>query len=275
MLNGNEVNVDDTTTRAGSDALLAAYASGVPIPPLTITLGALTIEDAYAIQLRQVAEWLVQGRTIAGFKVGLTSKAIQTQLGVDRPDFGHLFSDMILDSSSAIDGSRFISPRIEPEISFVLKTELRGPGLTIVDVIGAVDYAIASMEIIDSRIADWKITLGDTIADNASSGALVLGTTPLRIDATDLGLVGCVLTRNGDIVATGAGGAVLGHPLNSLLFLANSLGGLGSTLPAGSVVMAGAMTAAVPVLPGDRFTAVFAHLGAVSANFSPAAKDPR
>lgn len=274
-MNGTEVTVDESRARAGSDALLAAHATGTPIPPLTSTLGALSIEDAYAIQLQQVEEWLGRGRTIAGFKVGLTSKAIQTQLGVDRPDFGHLFRDMILDGSSIIDSARFISPRIEPEISFVLASELKGPGLTIVDVIGAVDYAIASLEIIDSRIADWKITLADTIADNASSGALVLGTTPLRIDATDLGLVGCVLSRNGDIVATGAGAAVLGHPLNSLLFLANSLGSLGSALPAGSVVMAGALTAAVPVAPGDRFTATFAHLGAVSANFSSTSRDTR
>ncbi|WP_375386040.1 2-keto-4-pentenoate hydratase [uncultured Microbacterium sp.] len=267
-MNDDGVFVDDVITRESGEALLGAYESGVPIAPLTAKLGTLSVDEAYGIQLHQVEAWLSQGREIAGFKVGLTSKAIQVQLGVDRPDFGHLFGDMILDGSSTIDLTRFISPRIEPEISFVLGSALAGPGLTIVDVINAVDYAIASVEIIDSRIADWKITLADTIADNASSGALVLGTTPLRIDATDLGLIGCVLSRNGEVVATGAGAAVLGHPLNSLLFLANSLGSLGRDLPAGSVVMAGALTAAVPIAPGDRFTATFAHLGSVSATFS-------
>lgn len=260
--------MDDATTRESGDSLLAAYDSGIAVPPLTSHLGDLSIDDAYGVQLHQVAAWLARGRTIAGFKVGLTSKAIQAQLGVDRPDFGHLFTDMVLDGSATIDSSRFISPRIEPEISFVLGSSLEGPGLTIVDVIDAVDYAIASVEIIDSRIADWNITLADTVADNGSSGALVLGTTPMRIDATDLGLIGCVLTRNGDIVATGAGAAVLGHPLNSVLFLANSLGALGRSMSAGSVVMAGSLTAAVPVSPGDRFTATFAHLGSVNAAFS-------
>jgi 2-keto-4-pentenoate hydratase len=261
------VLVEEAATARAGDRLLAAAETGAPIAPLTAD-GPLTLEEAYAVQLHQVDAWLAAGRRIAGFKVGLTSRAIQQQLGVDRPDFGHLFSDMILDGSAPIDVGRFISPRIEPEISFVLRSELAGPGLTLVDVIGAIDYAIASMEIIDSRIADWRITLADTIADNASSGAVVLGTTPLRIDVADLGLIGCVLRRNGEVVATGAGAAVLGHPLNAVLFLANTLGALGRTLPAGSVVMAGALTAAVPVEPGDRFTATFARLGAVEAAFT-------
>jgi 2-keto-4-pentenoate hydratase len=261
------VLVDEASIALSGDRLLAAYDSGVPTTPVTAE-GPVSLEEAYAIQLHQVDAWLAAGRRIAGFKVGLTSLAIQVQLGVDRPDFGHLFSDMILDGSAPIDIGRFISPRLEPEISFVLKEELAGPGLTLVDVIRAVDYAIASVELIDSRIADWKITLADTIADNASSGALVLGTRPLRIDSTDLGLIGCVLKKNGEVIATGAGAAVLGHPLNAVLFLANTLGALGRSLPAGSVVMAGALTAAVPIAPGDRFTATFAHLGSVEAVFT-------
>ena len=135
---------------------------------------------------------------------------------------------------------------------------------------GAIDYAIASLEIIDSRIADWKIKLSDTIADNASSGALVLGTRPVQLDVADLGLAGCVLAKNGEVVATGAGAAVLGHPLNGVLWLANKLGSLGQTLEAGSVVMAGSITAAIPVAAGDTITATFAHLGSVSARFAAA-----
>ncbi|OUS80537.1 2-keto-4-pentenoate hydratase [Rhodococcus sp. NCIMB 12038] len=260
--------MDKTTLDRFGARLLDAHRTRSAITPLTAEAPGMSIDDAYRVQLNQISQWESEGRTIAGFKVGLTSKAIQTQFGVDKPDFGHLFSDMILDGSRPIDIGRFISPRIEPEISFALRKDLKGPGLTIVDIVDAVDYAIASVEIIDSRIKDWKLTLPDTIADNASCGALVLGTTPLRIDAADLSLVGCVLSRNGEVVASGAGAAVLGHPLQSLLFLANTLGAHGRTLPAGSVVLAGALTAAVPVAPGDRFTATFAHLGSVTASFT-------
>jgi 2-keto-4-pentenoate hydratase len=264
----------DAEIGALADGLLEAYATRQAVRPLTETHPDLRLEDAYRIQLHQVERWKQQGRVVAGYKVGLTSLAMQRQLGVDQPDFGHLFSDMILDGAgtgSGIDAGAFISPRIEPEISFVLKHDLRGPGLSVADVIGAVDYAIASLEIIDSRIADWKITLSDTIADNASSGALVLGTRPVRLDVADLGLAGCVLVKNGEVVATGAGAAVLGHPINGVRWLANMLGSLGQTLEAGSVVMAGSITAAVPVAPGDIITATFAHLGSVSARFAPAA----
>ncbi|MGW6173458.1 2-keto-4-pentenoate hydratase [Arthrobacter sp. NPDC055138] len=254
---------------ARAESLLEAYATRRPVRPLTEEVPRLRVEDAYRIQLHQVERWKEQGRVVAGYKVGLTSLAMQRQLGVSQPDFGHLFSDMILDGSS-IDLSGFISPRIEPEISFVLKKDLRGPGLSVADVIGAIDYAIASLEIIDSRIADWKIGLSDTIADNASSGALVLGTRPVQLDVADLGLAGCVLAKNGEVAATGAGAAVLGHPLNGVLWLANKLGSLGQTLEAGSVVMAGSITAAIPIAAGDTITATFAHLGSVSARFATA-----
>lgn len=262
------VHVKQAEIAAFADRLLAAYESGVPIAPLTSEQPEASVEDAYAIQLAQVAAWLDRGRRIAGFKVGLTSRAMQVQLGVDSPDFGHLFDDMVLDASAPVDTGRFIAPRIEPEISFVLGRDLAGPGLTIVDLLGAVDYAIASVELIDSRIADWKIGLADTIADNASSGALVLGTRPVPIADVDLALVGNVLLRNGEIATTGAGAAVLGHPLNAALFLANTLGALGRSLPAGSVVMAGALSAAVPVAPGDVFTARFSTLGDLTVRFT-------
>lgn len=259
--------MNEQATAVFADRLLEAYDSRVPIAPLTDEVPDATVEDAYAIQLAQVSRWLADGRTIAGFKVGLTSRAMQRQLGVDSPDFGHLFGDMVLDARASIDLDRFIAPRIEPEISFVLGRDLAGPGLTFEDLRGAVDYAIASMEIIDSRIADWRIGLADTIADNASSGALVVGTRQLAIDELDLALVGNTLSRNGEIVTTGAGAAVLGHPLNAALFLANTLGEFGRSLPAGSIVMAGALSASVPIAPGDTFTARFSSLGDVSATF--------
>lgn len=261
--------MDDARSAELGGALLAAYRTRAPIPPLTAADPDLSVEDAYRVQLHQVDAWAAAGRTVVGFKVGLTSKAMQRMLGVGSPDFGHLYADMVLDPTALIDASLFIAPRVEPEISFVLKDDLRGPGLTVVDAIRAVDYAIASIELIDSRIADWKIGLADTIADNASSGALLLGTQPLRLEEADLALLGCVVTKNGEVVSTGAGAAVLGHPVNGLLWLANQLGRLGRGLPAGSIVMAGAISAAVAVGPGDRVTASFARLGRVCANFAP------
>ncbi|MDT0183974.1 fumarylacetoacetate hydrolase family protein [Microbacterium sp. ARD31] len=250
------------------DSLLESGRTRTPIPALTAQHPDLTVEDAYRVQLHQVDSWIAQGRRVIGFKVGLTSKAMQRMLKVDSPDFGHLFDDMLLDPVQPIDIDRFISPRIEPEISFVLKRDLTGPGLTVVDAIAAIDYAVASIEVIDSRIADWKIGLADTIADNASSGALILGTRSIRLDEVDLSLLGSVVTKNGTVVSTGAGGAVLGHPVNGLLWLANQLGTLGRSLPSGSIIMAGSMSGAVPVAPGDRITATFARLGTVSARFA-------
>jgi 2-keto-4-pentenoate hydratase len=260
--------VEQAAIESFAGRLLAAYDSGVPIAPLVDEAPDATVEDAYAVQLAQVQTWLDRGREISGFKVGLTSKAMQRMLKVDRPDFGHLFRDTVLDASAPIDLGRFIAPRVEPEVSFVLKRDLAGPGLTIVDLLHAIDYAIASVEIIDSRIANWKITLPDTIADNASFGSVVLGSRPVKVTDLDLGMVGCVVTRNGEVVSTGAGAAVLGNPLNGVLFLANMLGSLGRTLPAGSIVMAGALSGAVPIAAGDTFTARFSTLGTVTTNFT-------
>jgi 2-keto-4-pentenoate hydratase len=260
--------VNEEATTAFADRLLTAYVSRVPIAPLTDEAPDATVADAYANQLAQVDSWLAAGRTIAGFKVGLTSRAMQRQLKVDSPDFGHLFADMVLDPEQPIDLGRFIAPRIEPEISFVLAHDISGPGLTRDELAAAIDHAVASMEIIDSRIADWRIGLADTIADNASSGALVLGSRQVGIDEVDLALVGNVLLRNDEIVTTGAGAAVLGHPLNAALFLVNTLGEFGRSLPAGSVVMAGALSGSVPIAAGDTFTARFSALGDVSATFT-------
>lgn len=248
--------------------LLKAYETGEPVPPLTATHPGLTVEDAYDVQLRQVAEWTAAGRQITGHKVGLTSAAIQRQLGVDSPDYGHLFADMFHLDSRPIPAGAFLSPRIEPEIAFVLRKPLTGPGVTTAHALDAIAYAVASLEIIDSRIEDWKITLADTIADNASSGGVVLGATPVPLAGLDLRTCGVLLRRNGRIVQTGAGGAVLGSPVNALIWLANTVGALGVTLEAGSVVLPGALTAAVDVGPGDTVTATFAHLGSVTATFA-------
>ncbi|MEA5457023.1 2-keto-4-pentenoate hydratase [Sinomonas sp. JGH33] len=257
----------DYDPRDAAAALLDAYRSGVPIAPLSETVPGLSIEQAYGIQLAQVEHWKNAGHVIKGHKVGLTSRAMQLQLGVDQPDYGHLREDMFHLDSAPVDLGAFIAPKVEPEISFVLKRPLAGPGVTVAEAISAVDYAIASLEIIDSRIADWRITLADTIADNASSGGVVLGSRPVALQDLDLPRTGCNLYRNGQVVGTGAGGAVLGSPINALVWLANTLGQLGVKLEAGSVVMPGSVCAAVPVAAGDTVSAEFAGLGLVTTYF--------
>ncbi len=257
---------DDFSQRA-VDALLNAYETGRPIAPLTEERPDLSIDDAYAIQLGQAARWRDAGRQLRGHKVGLTSLAMQQQLGVDQPDYGQLYADMFHLDTAAIPMSGFIAPRVEPEFSFILSRPLAGPGVTVADAIRAIDYVVGSIEIIDSRIADWKIGLADTIADNASSGGVVLGSRPLRLDAIDLVTAGCSVAKNGAVVATGAGGAVLGSPINALVWLANRLGELGTTLEEGAVVMAGSVTVAVPVAAGDAVVADFGPLGTVTTRF--------
>lgn len=253
--------------------LLDAYSSGTPIAPLTSTYDELTLEDAYAIQILQIEEFLAAGRTVKGHKVGLTSAAMQRLLGVNEPDYGHLLDDFFYLEHTPIPLSRFVQPRIEPEVAFVLKRPLRGPGVTVHEAIAAVDFVLPALEIVDSRIADWKIGLFDTIADNASSGAVVLGSTPTPLHEVDLRLTGAVMTRNGAVVGTGAGGAVLGSPISSLVWLANTVGARGVTLEAGHVVLPGSVCAMTPVAAGDTFTAKFAGLGSVAARFATDRKD--
>jgi len=257
--------MSDDVLQEHAELLLAARRDRKPIPPLA---DELSLDDAYAVQLLQLSNWRAAGRRVAGYKVGLTAAAVRRQLGVDQPDFGHLFADDFILSGESIAADRFIQPRVEPEIAFVLGRSLSGPGLTVADALRAVDVAVASLEVVDSRIADWKISLTDTVADNASAGGVILGSVPLALDGRDLRLTGCVLRRNGRIVASGAGAAVLGSPLSALVWLANTLGRLGTGLEAGSVVLPGALTAMVPALPGDVITADFAALGSVTARFA-------
>jgi 2-keto-4-pentenoate hydratase len=227
----------------------------------------MTIDDAYEIQLAQIRRRTAAGARIKGHKVGLTSAAMQRQIGVDQPDFGHLLSDMFHPEHEPIAATAYLQARVEPEVAFVLERPLQGPGVTVAEAIRAVDFVLPALEIIDSRIRDWKISIVDTIADNASSGGVVLGSHPTRLNRVDLRLSGCLLQRSGELVATGAGGAVLGSPLNSLVWLANTLGARGVALQEGHVILSGAVTAAVWVTPGDSFTASFAGLGSVTTRF--------
>ncbi|NLW98617.1 MAG: 2-keto-4-pentenoate hydratase [Actinomycetales bacterium] len=259
--------MDDSLRSEATDRLLAAYASREPIDPLTSTYDGMDLEDAYAIQLAQIDRLLAQGRTVKGHKVGLTSAAMQKLLGVSEPDYGHLLDDFFYLEHQPIPADRFLQARVEPEMAFVLKRTLQGPGVTVHEAAAAVDFVLPALEIVDSRIRDWKIGLFDTIADNASSGAVVLGSTPTLLQDVDLRLTGGVMHKNAQVAGTGAGGAVLGSPINALVWLANTLGARGIPLEAGHVVLPGAICAMVPVAAGDTVTATFAGLGSVTARF--------
>ena len=265
--------MDDQTRVDAARLLFEAYETGKPVQPLTSTYENLTLQDAYAIQLRQIEWFLDRGRSVKGHKVGLTSAAMQRLLGVDQPDYGHLLDDFFYLEHEPIPVGRFLQPRIEPEVAFVLKRPLRGPGVTVHEALAAVDFVLPALEIVDSRIEDWRIGLFDTIADNASSGALVLGSTPTPIGDVDLRLTGAVMTQNGKVVGTGAGGAVLGSPVRTLVWLANTVGARGVTLEAGHVVLPGAVCAMVPVSGGDSVTATFAGLGSITARFAHNGKE--
>lgn len=254
-------------------ALLEAYETGKPIDPLIDANPEMVLEDSYAIQLIQIEHRLAAGATIKGHKVGLTSAAMQRQMQVTQPDFGHLLDDMFHLENSTISAGTFLQPRIEPEVAFVLRRPLTGPGVTVAEAAAAIDFVLPSLELIDSRIRDWKISFFDTVADNASSGGVVLGSTPVSVQDVDLRRSGCVLYRNGEVVGTGAGGAVLGSPITSLAWLANTLGARGVTLEAGHVVLPGSITASVPVTPGDTFSATFAGIGSVTVRFAPDAPE--
>jgi 2-keto-4-pentenoate hydratase len=250
------------------DALADAAAERQPIEPLTTTYPELTVEDAYAIQHCGIERRLNEGRTVWGHKAGLTSAAMQAQLGVDEPDFGTLLDDMLVEEGDEIDLSRLIQPRAEAEIGFVLERDVEGPGVTATDALRATAGVVACIEVIDSRIANWKIGLVDTVADNASSALAVTSGRVVPADGFDLRLVGMAFYRNGELVETGAGAAVLGNPARCVAWLANKLAQFGERLRAGELILAGAMHKSVAVEPGDVFRAELNRLGSVTTRFS-------
>lgn len=248
-----------------AESLLNAQSTGVPVDPPSRSHPGLTLADAYQIQLRQVHHRLGHGARVKGHRVGLTAVAEQRRLGADQPDYGHLFDDMFLLEGQPVPPGRFIAPRVHPEVAFVLRRPLRGPGVTVADAACAVEVVLPALVILDSRIADWRIGALDSVADNASGGGVVLGAHPTPPGEVDLRLGGCNLHVNGEVVHTGAGGLVLGSPLNALVWLVNAVG---VPLSAGHLVLPGALTAAVPVGPGDVVTAVFARMGSVTVRFA-------
>jgi 2-keto-4-pentenoate hydratase len=239
-----------------------------PVPPLTDSHPDLTVEDAYAIQTINIGRRVAEGRLVRGRKVGLTAAPMQQLLGVDEPDFGVLVDDMFIEDGDEVPMEDLLQPRVEAEVAFVMGRDLAGPGVTTSNALAAIEGALPAIEIVDSRVIDWKIKLADTIADNASSGRLVIGGRLTPVTEIDLRLVGMALSRNGRVIDTGAGAAALGNPARCVAWLANKLATFEIVLHTGDVVLPGAVHRMVPVEPGDVFRAEYAHLGAVTARFS-------
>jgi len=250
------------------DELYQAFVSRRAVAPLLTREPEITLEDAYRIQERFVARRLAAGETIVGKKIGATSKPVQDFLGVYQPDFGMLTSAMVFQEGDTIDLSQLIQPKAEAELAFVLKHDLKGPGITAMDVIRATDYVVPCFEIVDSRITDWQIKIQDTVADNASCGVFVLGKTkgdPRKLDIT---LAGMVLEKNGELFSTGVGAAVQGSPANAVAWLANTLGALGIPFKAGEVILSGSQSSLVPVIDGDELVCTVVGLGSCRVKFS-------
>lgn len=252
-----------------AEELREAHQSGVPGPPLRERLlppGDVAV--AYEVQRTLVAEWTAAGRRRVGAKVGLTSEAVQRQLGVDQPDFGVLFADLAVPDGAEVQLGSLLQPRVEAEVAFVLGADLPHPQVTTVDVIRATEFLLPAIEIPDCRIANWDISIVDTVADNAAAGMYVLGTRPSRLADVDLRLCGMVLEQGGEPVSVGAGAACLGNPVHAVAWLAETLAAAGSPLRAGDVVLSGALGPLVPVTPGAVFQARISGLGSVQVRFA-------
>ncbi|MEL1263023.1 2-keto-4-pentenoate hydratase [Pseudoxanthomonas putridarboris] len=258
----------DTGIRRAAALLGQASGDRVPCDPVKPLIEEHGIDAAYAVQalLTRAAEQ--EGRRVVGRKVGLTSVAVQKQLGVDQPDYGMLFDDMGYGDGQEVPLSRLIQPKVEAEIAFVFERDLDVERPTLGHVLNAIGYALPAIEIVDSRVRDWKISIFDTIADNASSGLYVLGGMPKKVDVLDLRLCGMSLERAGEPVSLGCGAACLGNPLNAVVWLAQTAARTGRPLRAGEMVLSGALGPMVPVAAGDVFEARISGLGRVSAVFS-------
>ena len=259
---------DSRTVADLAERLWRAEADRVAVAPLTADVPDLTVDDAYAIQTMNVERRVRAGAVVRGRKVGLTSRPVQDLLGVHEPNFGVLLHDMFVDEDDEVRVEDLLAPRVESEIAFLMGTDLAGPGVTTADALAAVGGVLAAVEVVDSRIADWRIRIADTVADNASSARVVLGARMLPVTAVDLRLLGVLFSRNGVPIESGAGAAVLGNPARCVAWLANTLSALGGGLRRGDVVLSGALHRMVPVRPGDVFHARFAHLGSVTVQFS-------
>jgi len=265
--------MDKKTIQHVAQRLDEAERTRTQMRQLSVEFPDITIEDAYAIQRAWVAKKVADGRVIKGHKIGLTSKAMQYASGINEPDYGALLDDMFFYDGSEIPTARFIEPRVEVELAFVLGKRLQGPNCTIFDVLSATDYVTPSLEIIDSRLHRNDPETGkprkvmDTISDNAANAAIVLGGRPFKPMDADLRWVSAILHRNHEIEVSGVAAAVLNHPAHGPAWLANKLSPYGEFLEAGEVVLGGSFTAPVFARPGDTFTADYGKFGSITCYF--------
>jgi len=253
--------------------LHAAQRSRVQLEHFSKRFSTMTVDDSYAIQRAWMELERAGGRRVIGHKVGLTSRAMQLSAQISEPDHGTLLDDMVLRDGGEVEAARFIVPRLETELAFILDRPLRGPGVTIFDVLGATDYVVPALELIDARIEQFDRatkaprTVLDTIADNAASAGIVMGGRPVKPDAVDLRWVGALLFKNGVIEESGLGAAVLNHPANGVVWLANKLAAYDQGLAAGDVVLGGSFTRPVACAAGDTFHADYGPLGSIALRF--------
>jgi 2-keto-4-pentenoate hydratase len=247
--------------------LAQAERSREPIAPLTSAYPDIDVVDAYEIQLINIRQRVAEGARVLGHKVGLSSKAMQQMMGVDEPDYGHLLDEMQVFEDVPVKAGRYLYPRVEVEVGFILSSDLPGAGCTEDDVLAATEALVPSIELIDTRITDWKIALCDTIADNASSAGFVLGKARVSPADVDVKAIDAVLTRNGEVIAEGRSDAVLGNPVTAVAWLARKVESFGVRLRRGDVVLPGSCTRAIDARPGDEFVADFTGLGSVRLSF--------
>ena len=247
--------------------LAEAERTRVPIAPLTDRNPTIDVVDAYEIQLINIRQRVAEGARVVGHKVGLSSKAMQQMMGVDEPDYGHLLDEMQAFEDTPVKAGSYLYPRVEVEVGFVLAEDLPGAECTEDDVLAATAAFAPSIELIDTRITDWKITLCDTIADNASSAGFVLGAGRVAPETVDIQSIDAVLTRNGEVVASGRSDAVLGNPVTAVAWLARKVESFGVRLRKGDIVLPGSCTRAIDARPGDHFVAEFDGLGSVRLTF--------
>ncbi|GGO99469.1 2-keto-4-pentenoate hydratase [Wenjunlia tyrosinilytica] len=258
--------MSDVITQAAT-RLQEAARKRVPCPPVRDLIGTQDMESAYAVQAATLSARVTDGERVVGHKIGLTSPAVQRQLGVYQPDFGTLTGAMAYTDAEPLPLGRFLQPRIEAEVAFVLGRDLTSEYSTVADVLRATEFLLPAIEIVDSRIADWDIRITDTIADNGSAGAFVLGTSATRPDAVALADIGMVIDHRGAPVSTGAGAACLGSPVAAVVWLANELARRGRPLQAGQIVLSGALGPVVSVTSPGVYRACLETLGSVRATF--------
>jgi 2-keto-4-pentenoate hydratase len=254
--------LDEADIRKAASELYDALKGRNPVGPLTERFEGLPIEDAYRIQMENVTRRSGEGERIIGKKIGLTSIAMQKMLGVFEPDYGHIFESMLL-LQNELDMSTVIQPKAEGELAFVMGRSLKGPGITPFDILRATDYVVPAIEIIDSRVKDWKIKIQDTIADNASSACIAVGNRALPVTDIDLYATGMVFSKNGEVVATGAAAAVMGNPLRAVAWLVNKLSEFGVGVEEGEIILSGSLTSAMDIAGRDVIEVTFDRLGSV------------